>query len=254
MEEIKKNLLIIFIFMFHIFNSQIKININVVENTHYEIRNEKRYKLLIKITNESTQKYILPIDITGFKNYMSEEPCSNFNLIDFYPDLGFLPMFKNEITYIEGSGINYPHLVNNKRELKKYQNKINRYKKNKSIKLNKWIKDNKLNKVSKEWAEINQYLLSNLLTLNSEQSFSFEIYFNPLQYNYVKLYGSSYSYPIESNKTYQFSLQLCIEKNIYQYLTEDQKDKFKDYKFFNGKIMSNEIDFKMVHNYEFINK
>ncbi|MDQ1857414.1 hypothetical protein [Chryseobacterium sp. WLY505] len=241
----KKKLLFILMFTFHILNSQIKVHVNIIENTAYEINNEKRFKLLIKISNDSNHKYILPLDITGFKNYMSEEPCSDFNLIDSYPDLGFLPLFRNENTYIEGSGINYPHLANNKMALKKYQSEIAKYKRSKSAKLHKWIKNNKLNKVSKEWAEINQYLLANLILLNPKQEYSFEIYFNPLKYNYSELYKSSYSYPIETNKIYQFWLRICINNSIYQYLTKNQKDRFKNYIFFSGKIDSNYLDFKM---------
>ena len=37
------------------------------------------------------------------------------------------------------------------------------------------------------------------------------------------------------------SLEIGINSCIYNFLTSEQKEKFKDYKFFSGKIQSNEI-------------
>ena len=36
-------------------------------------------------------------------------------------------------------------------------------------------------------------------------------------------------------------LEICIDKKIYDYLTPKQKEEFKGYKLFSGKIQSNEI-------------
>ena len=36
-------------------------------------------------------------------------------------------------------------------------------------------------------------------------------------------------------------LEICIDEKIYDHLTQKQKEEFKNYKFFSGKIQSNEI-------------
>ena len=37
-------------------------------------------------------------------------------------------------------------------------------------------------------------------------------------------------------------LEYCIDEAKYNYLTPQQKEKYKDYKFFIGKIISNEVE------------
>ncbi|WP_172279652.1 hypothetical protein [Chryseobacterium sp. LAM-KRS1] len=240
----KKILLPFFIFIFSFFYSQIRIELNVIENDQSFI-NEKKYKLIVKVINESDQKYLVPIDTTGFKNYMPDEVCSNFNLIEFYPDLGLLPMFKYNDVYLEGTGINYGHVT----LMGKYNRKLRVFNNNKKKKLDKWIKDNRLKGLSIEKVQINKYLMSNLILLDGRQEIIFSKYFNPIKYNLNELFPSSYSYPIENNKTYQFSLQTCINESIYSNLTIMQKSQLKDYIFFSGNIESNIVNFKMSYNF-----
>lgn len=67
--------------------------------------------------------------------------------------------------------------------------------------------------------------------------------FNPIKMNEDKFYEIyDYYYPIKSNEKYKMLLEYCIDEAKYNYLTPQQKEKYKDYKFFIGKIISNEVE------------
>ena len=53
--------------------------------------------------------------------------------------------------------------------------------------------------------------------------------------------SSYYYYHLDKNVDYPMFLEICIDEKIYDYLTPKQREEFKGYKLFSGKIQSNEI-------------
>jgi len=68
--------------------------------------------------------------------------------------------------------------------------------------------------------------------------------FSPTKMNYNPLIYTHDYYIMKNDISYPMSLEIGINSCIYNFLTSEQKEKFKDYSFFNGKIKSNEINIK----------
>ena len=57
---------------------------------------------------------------------------------------------------------------------------------------------------------------------------------NPLDETY-------WYYLLKKDTLHKMFLEICIDEKIYDYLTPKQKEEFKGYRLFSGKIQSNEI-------------
>lgn len=222
---IKKILLIINIFVFYLFNAQIKIELNIDH-----LNNKAKVVLL----NETNTNLVIPLDTLTLSPYFDDICLEIKNYIHGSPYLGLNIKLKNEDTisdFIGGAGkIDDLRVVNIiAKEKKNYERKIRLWQKKNNIKLF-------------EEAKINYYVFNNLVYLKPgekiERTFYFDLH-NITNGKYIYYY-----YHIENDKQYNISLSFNIEDCIYKYLTTSQKEKLSEYKLFTGKIESNKIELK----------
>lgn len=218
-------------------SAQIKLSVQILGD------NRNVLHLQFTISNETSSNIVLPIDTIGFKTYMSEDNCTDFNMIRNYPDLGIIPMVENNNSLIESMYTNKGHITSISAN-KFYLKNEKEYNKQQKIILEKWKKKLGLHKKTESWIKINHYLFNHLLFLKSHQKVSFSKELDLSKINdSPNVYGYNY-YPLQENSNYEIFFKICIDEYIYQYLTKEQKDQCKNDIFFKGKIESNKIEFK----------
>lgn len=214
--------------------TQVKLSVKIINGK------ENTFHLDFTIYNNTDDKIIIPLDTLGFKTYMSEDHCTDFYQIMGYPDLGILPMIKDENgNFIESMLQNSGRL--DSEGVLFYSKKAKKYNENKKIILRKWIKKNHFYDKNINWVKKNHYLFNHLLFLNPHQKISFTKSLNLYQINKSRDIPYYNFYPLNNNINYTMFFRICIDKNIYKYLTIEQKKKMKNYTLFNGKISSNNI-------------
>jgi len=198
--------------------------------------------LEITISNNSSETYVIPIDTVGFKTYFRDNPCTEFDLIRNYPDLGFVPMImNNDNSFVDAMSADKGTLIKQHDIFSKSDKK---YKKEQKRILKSWKKKNQLNDKDIEWIKINHYLYTHLVTLQPQQKISYKTSINFHKINEQSDIYLYYFYPLETNTEYQMFLKLCTDESIYQYLTKEQQQRFKDYTFFTGELLSNAINLR----------
>ncbi len=222
---IKKILLIINICVFYLFNSQIKIELNI---------DNLNKKAKIVLLNETNTNLAIPLDTLTLSPYFDDICLEIKNYIHGSPYLGLNIKLKNEDTisdFLGGSGkMDDLSLVNKMaKEKKKYERKIRLWQKKNNIK-------------SFEEAKINYYVFNNLIYLKPGEKIERTFYFD--LHNITNGKYMYYYYHIEDDKQYNVSLSFNIQDCVYKYLTATQKEKLTDYKLFTGSIESNEIQLK----------
>ena len=200
-----------------------------------------RLKLKVNITNLTNDYYLLPFDIKGFKGFYDSEYCGIYNDTD-YPYKFFAPivMIKKEgdedYIYPVSSMGHYDGEGSEKgiKELEKNAEK----EKNEITELKNKYSFNSYGDALK-----NYYITKNILPLKPHEKYSYEI---SLDLGGISRTNTSvlYDYYFLEFSKYNLSLHLCITEDAYNWLTVDQKDKFKNYKFFIGTIKSNSFLFK----------
>ena len=229
---------ILFIVIFFIYNtlfSQISMKVSVFS------KKEDDYMLKIEVINDSDYDYIIPIDTANYRYYFPEETCTNFYRLENYPDLGIIFKIKNKKNeYMDSLLSGFIHLTEEEllaiSEKEKEKEKIHR-EKIKNWKRKYHIKGDYKN------IDINWYLYNQLKVLKSKKSITYLKNFNINNINIGLDINSSsyYYYHLDKNVDYPMFLEICIDEKIYDYLTPKQKEEFKGYRFFSGKIQSNEI-------------
>jgi len=218
-------------FLYGIFSAQIDLKIKLL--------NEKKSVMEITISNNTNDYYIVPFDQKGFKAYHSDEVCSNLNNLD-YPYSFFAPtlILKDSIdNNIEESSIRSYHLdVLNNRNSQKLK-KIEQENKNRIL---KWKEKNNFS--SKEDAIRNLYLYENLIMLKPREVLNIKIELDVYNLRRGNTYFYDY-YILTNNKKYNLSINLCVDKDIYKYLTGKQGKRFERYKLFSGQIESNVLHY-----------
>ena len=229
----KKLLILSLFFVFQIFFSQIKMELKIISEKKASHR--VIYVLQIDLINESKNNYIVPIDTTDYKIYMSGDKCDDIYRYTDLSDLGMIPMIKDgNDSFMEGlTGAPYfdtegldSLIINNKERAEQHREKIKIWKKNHNI------------KGEYKNADINWYLYNQLKTLESGKRISFVKEFSSFWRTSATAF---YYYWLQENVDYPMFLKICVDKKIYKYLTQKQKEEFKGYKFFSGKIQSNQI-------------
>lgn len=104
--------------------------------------------------------------------------------------------------------------------------------------IKKWKIKNKIKK--DHVAQINYYLLKNLLLIKPKDSIKFSVIFNLRNITNTEN-NLLDSYILEADNKYNSLLTLNVDKSIENYLTKEQKQKLKNYIFFTGRIESNKI-------------
>lgn len=229
----KKRIILCIILFSQILHAQINMELKIIDEKKTSYGSS--YTLQIVLINESKYNYIIPIDTTGYKIYTLNDRCDNFYRYGDFPDLGIIPMIKNDNdNFMEGiSGMpsfdmkDLDSIIINRKEKERiHKEEIKNWKKKYHI------------KGEYKNADINWYLYNQLKILVPGKKFT-------LIKNFSSMWWLSptsfYYYWLKENIDYPMFLEICIEEKIYDYLTPKQKEEFKGYKFFSGKIQSNEI-------------
>ena len=236
----KRFLILFFFFISHIFLSQdIKMDVKIINEKEIEFFGEKltEYTLQIKLSNESNTNYAIPIDTTGYMVYYSGFQHDN---IDGFQEkyLKFMPQIIINEELLEGESSLPPRFddkyisiliqVQNKKR-KQYERGIS-----------KWRHKYKLTG-DNLFVNNNKQIFSNIKTIKAGETIIYIKKFSPTKMNYNPLIYTHDYYIMKNDIPYPMSLEIGINSCIYNFLTSEQKEKFKDYKFFSGKIQSNEI-------------
>jgi hypothetical protein len=215
--------------------SQIKFTVSIAK----VIDNDK-YILKINFANQSKENYAIPVDTTGFRAYYSPQIC---NKVD-YPDKYFAPvlLFKDEKseTYIQANSGSYdiPEMAIENLE-KQARIKLRKRK----DKIKNWMIKNQF-KIFEE-AEENYNVIKNIIFLKPTQSFSYEIMLDLSDIRRSNISLNHDRYSLDEKSSYHLSLSVCIDKSIYKLLTSKQIKQNKTYKFYDGRLDSNIINFKV---------
>lgn len=215
-----------------------QIGINYIIKSQVETY---RLNLKIEVINLTNDYYLLPFDVRGFKGFYDSEYCGVYNDKD-YPYKFFAPtvMLKKEgeEDYIyPGSSRGHYNGEGSEKGIKELEKKANR-------ELNEITKlKNKYSFKSYEDALKNYYITKNILLLKPHEKYSYEI---SLDLGTITRTNTSvlYDYYFLEFSKYNLSLDLCITKDAYDWLSVEQKEKLKKYKFFVGTIKSNRFLFK----------
>lgn len=197
--------------------------------------NEKLLKVTL-FNKNSENPYLIPIDTVGFKTYFSDNQCTEFDLIRNYPDLGLTPMIMNDDNSFVDSMLRDKGMLIKRYNI--FSKSEKKYKKEQKRILKSWKKMNQLNDKDIEWIKINHYLYTHLITLQPQQKISYKTSINFHKINEQSDIYFYYFYPLKINTEYQMFLKICIDESIYQYLTKEQQQRFKDYTFFTGELLS----------------
>lgn len=230
------------------FSGQIKIEIK----PETSIMSSKTF-VELKIVNETNYKYIVPLNVTDLKPYFQAENCINYEDVSFRQtnDLFLRLVFVNTVNNsYEDRIFNNPNpsalIHSNEKKKKEFEKKKDSAIKSYNRIIDQWIKKYNIKK-SKNWAEINRAISESLIYLEPQQTITYKIYVDPSKLYSSRMYETGnnfYSYYLENNIDYNFLLKYCVDSNIYQYLTERQKNKIKGYKLFSGILESNILKWK----------
>lgn len=233
----------ILILSLNFFNSQIRIEIksqNQIESSRTQVE--------LKIVNETNFRYVIPINTTDFKPYFQEENCMDYEEVSFKETndsfLRLIFLNSSNGSYVDKIFSNPDPstlLHSNEKTKKQFEKKKMDAMKSQNNTISQWIKKNNI-KQNKEWAEINRAIFSHLIYLEPMQTITYKMYVNPLKLYSLQMNETStdfYSYYLENNTNYSFFLKYCIDSKVYNYLTEDQKNKLKTYRLFSGSLESN---------------
>jgi hypothetical protein len=192
----------------------------------------------INIKNEGTDIILMPLNKSSLQAYSSDNCIMNgatFDKFQFY----FSPtvIVNNDSDKIQVETFSStPYIDISKFDrLKSKSDSINeRY----NDKIYKGKKKNEIDSLND--AQVNFYLINHLLTLKPKEEISISLPFNLINIS-VKDNGIYDSYVLDQNKIYSAYLSICVDKNIYKYLTKKQKNRFKNITFFSGTLESNKI-------------
>ena len=240
----KKYIIVVVFFIHQIYSSQIKMKVKIIEKREVYINkyNKKTPEYLLQITldNQSKKDYIIPIDTTGYRTYMLDNKCNDFFMMDYYPDLGITPKIYKDNFLLEGDGAYLQGRMGDEEwNRRKKEQERRKNKKKKEAKL--WMKKYKI-KENYDYIIRNKYLFENIKTLKVGEKIVYVKKFNPFLMNYDSFFETHDFHLLEEGRVYKIYFEFCIEEAKYNYLTPQQKEKYKDYKFFTGKIISNEVE------------
>jgi hypothetical protein len=227
----KKIIIPIIFFLYGMLSAQIDLKIN--------FSNQKNSTIIITLINKTNDYYLVPFDKKGFKAYNSDEVCSNLNNLEYsYSFFAPTLTFKN----VDNDSIVEP-LMGNFHINRLSEKNINRLKKaelKEKAKIFNWKEKNSFS--NDEEAIRNLYLHENLISLAPKEELKIKIEMDIYNIKRGNTYFYNY-YTLTNNKTYNLSINLCADENIYNYLTKKQKKHFRKYKFYSGKLVSNTLSY-----------
>jgi len=194
----------------------------------------------ITIFNNSNEDIAIPIDTLSFQAYFNDtHKITKENWNKNYP---FFALTLNVYDYNQNrlkANTDMPYLDSS--EFIKTKNKIDSIQNKYTSIIKEWKINNNI--TNDNIAQINYYLLKNLILIKSKDKVKFSVIFN-LRNISNKENGLYDSYIIEKDKKYSALLKLNIDKRTYNYLTREQKQKLKNYNLFTGRIESNKIEIR----------
>lgn len=216
----KKRYTLILLFFFHSLFSQLNMNVKLINSIAH-----------ITIVNESEFNYLIPIDINHFRPY--EENCDNFTEHESeFPSFGILLNIVSRDDTKVNYSIGYKYSdnfdsINDKRSIERKSFKR---------KIEQWRKKNKIEDYY--ISLINYKLINNLISLAPYEKKEFKIKLDLKNITAQELIF--YNYFLEKNEYYKLFFSICSIES-FKYLTPSQRNKYKKYKFFTGKLESNKI-------------
>jgi len=203
--------------------------------------NLKTQQATVYVHNEGNKKIAFPLDTKSFQAYFSDNYVVSQS--EWNKDYPFYSFTINVYDVINNKLIETnsttPYLDLSDFEKQKANIKLNN--KNYNSKIRLWKKMHNLKNDLD--AEINYYLMQNLILLEPKEEKSFSIVFN-LRNITNKNNIVQDSYVLEKNRDYLVFLSLFVKNDVYNYFTPSQKEKLKKYKFFTGSLESNKIELK----------
>ncbi|MGE8555720.1 MAG: hypothetical protein ACN6OB_17515 [Chryseobacterium jejuense] len=219
--------LIFIFFTFYIFG-QLKLGIELIGADAY-----------IKISNNSKEDYVLPIDKYHFRPYELE--CDAFfDYEDEFPAFGLMV----NVLSPDGNKEDYVVGYNRKPKFDSLVRVMDLKRNNLKEKILDWSKKNNIK--DHNLAFINYNIINNLVYLKSGEELIFKIKLDLNNITNQELIF--YNYILEHSKKYKLYLTLCNFKEINKYLTSAQKSRLKDYNFFTNKLDSNIVELKFHSN------
>lgn len=226
----------VFFFLFSIISNNLFCQITVKWKLDLDT-----HKAKVEIYNDSMEKIAFPLDTKFFQAYFSD----NYNVSESNWDRNY-PFYSFTINVFDiatqnrletNSGTPYLDLS----DFEKQRANIESINRNYNSKISAWKNKNGLEKDFN--AQLNYYLIQNLIFLRPKERKSFSIPFD-LKNITNKNNAIHDSYLLEKDKSYVLFLSLQIRNEIYNYLTLPQKQKLKKYKLFAGSLESNKIELK----------
>lgn len=195
----------------------------------------------IEIYNQSNKKIALPLDTTSFQAYYKDNYVISRS--EWNKDYPFYSFTINACDASTNKRIethsSAPYI--DLSDFEKQRSNIESANEDYNSKISFWKKNNNL--TSDLSAEINYYLLHNLMFLQPKETKIFHVPYN-LKNITNKDNTVHDSYLLEEDKNYNLFLSLQVKNDIYNYLTPHQKQKLKKYKLFTGSLESNKIEIK----------
>src|SRR5690606_1554880 len=193
-------------------HSQITLQIYVVE----KINSKGLFVLDFTLKNTTSENIVIPIDTTKFRNYWASECDFSEWDLQKYPYLAMSVKFRDIKTgrdeFVNGGNISLD--LSNPLELKADKRRPN------------------------------QYVYNHLIFLKPQEIIRFRKKMDITYYEYEEFFPSFEYAFLQDNTDYEFSFVYCSEcAGTYNLLTNEEKEKIKNYKFFNGVLESNKILF-----------
>ena len=207
-----------------------------IENLGYT--SGEKFVQVTLLNKSSISSYVFPVDTLGFKTYFIENSCTEFDFLRGYPDLGLIPMIEGNNSFVESKLGDKGTLISRKNI---YIRSEKKYKKEQEKAIKSWKVLNHFYDKDDNWVKINYYIYKHLVTLKPQEKFSYRAKINFNKINEQSDLYTYYYYPLEKELKYQFFLKICVDKFIYEYLSEKQKQCFRDFIFYTGELQSNSI-------------
>lgn len=195
----------------------------------------------ISLLNYSDKSISLPLDTSSYALPYTENIKQYYKGEDFSPEpdlsnvLGIYPFL-----YQNGNFISQEFVMPYDLEIlpKADQKEKDLIKTQREAKIKKWKAENKFN--SDLQSVYNWYILNSIITIPPNSEFSYKIYFNPFLkrhdvFDYHEFYAG-----LNPKSTYEVTCKIILNKNIYKFLTKEDRKKFKN--LFVGVITSNTLN------------
>lgn len=205
-----------------------------------EIRN-KGHILEITLINDSDKEITLPLDTISYAlpytdkiNLYYNKPENIVSNPDIFNSLGIYAFIYQDKQFKEQELATDPFYEEKQLFEKAQISKL------RLEKINEWRQIRKID--DQKFATYNWYLVKNMITIKPNQKFKYKIHFNPFSKMLNSLGYEEFYYGLKPETMYEVSFKIILNKNLYQYLTKEDKSKYPN--LFMGTISSNQMKFK----------